>query len=42
MGIGTKIKDFPITIDESNPINEATLVKTYKEFFCIICSVYDC
>lgn len=31
------LRDFPITVDESNPINEVTLIKTYKEFFCIIC-----
>lgn len=42
VGVKNKLKNLPITIDHKLEINESNLIKTYKEFFCPICCIYDC
>ncbi|KRX04223.1 hypothetical protein PPERSA_11347 [Pseudocohnilembus persalinus] len=31
-----------LDVDETQAINEFSLTRLYKEFFCIVCQVYDC
>jgi len=31
-----------VTVDEDDEVNEYSVMKTYKEFFCSWCYIYDC